>query len=475
MIHSNKQSVQNNLNKDLNSNLCKLFLEYLIKKTKIKLKFMKISVNLIQKMQMKIANQKIILSLRESQHNFYNENIWTCTAQNQLIYINQIKVYKLFTLASYQQINQPIYIQISQNIQINTNLINFKNQQIKMSDTEGNAEIDLATVKKRKNIKNVDKQDDDAKKKEQMDTVKVGQNKKEMPKKKKSSSKESLVSSVSEQKNQQKKAAKNNNKKALKNLHEDKIDDENTDESDSEEQIAKEDISTCEQKPKGGKGGKKEPKANNKNKYSVQDFQTLIDYMKNSNKPFNATTLESNLKGKTQFKKGSIEAALAQGVEEKQIVKKAYGSAYVFWYNQELLPIVNKEEIEYLTNEILNKQKDASEVNQKLRNLISQLSKVMQEKTNDQLLIEIEKFKQQIFQLDQDMQYFTSESFVPEDSNIVRQIEDKLAKIEGIYKKRKRTCEEAVKDLLENQEESISLQQMFQTIGIDEADNQTFI
>ncbi|KAL4438949.1 hypothetical protein ABPG74_016669 [Tetrahymena malaccensis] len=344
-----------------------------------------------------------------------------------------------------------------------------------MSDTEGNPEIDLATVKKRKNVKNADKQDEDAKKKDQMETVKVGQNKKEMPKKKKSSSKDSLISSVSEQKNQQKKAAKNNNKKALKNIDVEKIDDENTDESDSEEQIIKEDISICEQKPKGGKGGKKEPKANNKNKYSVQDFQILIDYMKNSNKPFNATTLESNLKGKTQFKKGSIEAALTQGVEEKQIVKKAYGSAYVFWYNQELLPVVNKEEIEQLTNEILNKQKEASEVNQKLRNLISQLSKVMQEKTNDQLLLEIEKFKQQIFQLDQDMQYFTSESFVPEDSNVVRQIEDKLAKIEGIYRKRKRTCEEAVKDLLENQEESISLQQMFQTIGIDEADNQAFV
>ncbi|EAS00736.3 TBP1 interacting protein (macronuclear) [Tetrahymena thermophila SB210] len=345
-----------------------------------------------------------------------------------------------------------------------------------MSDTEVNTEIDLGTVKKRKNAKNVDKQqDEDAKKKDQMDTVKIGQNKKEMPKKKKSSSKESLVSSVSEQKNQQKKAAKNNNKKALKNLDEEVIGDENTDESDSDEQIAKEDISTCDQKPKGGKGAKKEQKANNKNKYSVQDYQTLIDYMKNSNKPFNATTLESNLKGKTQFKKGSIEAALSQAVEEKYIVRKAYGSAYVFWYNQELLPVVNKEEIEQLTNEILNKQKEASEVNQKLRNLVSQLSKVMQEKTNDQLQLEIEKFKQQIFQLDQDMQYFTSESFIPEDSNVVRQIEDKLAKIEGIFKKRKRTCEEAVKDLLENQEESISLQQMFQTIGIDEADNSALI
>lgn len=80
-----------------------------------------------------------------------------------------------------------------------------------------------------------------------------------------------------------------------------------------------------------------------------------MEYIREANKPFNSTTLESNLKAKTSFKKGSIDVALNQAVEEGLLQKKQYGSASVYWYNQDLLPVVSKEEIEGLTESILKK------------------------------------------------------------------------------------------------------------------------
>ena len=56
--------------------------------------------------------------------------------------------------------------------------------------------------------------------------------------------------------------------------------------------------------------------------------------------------MESNLKGRTGFKKGTTELALNQGVEEGKFIKKAYGATFIFWYNQDLLPAVQKEDIE---------------------------------------------------------------------------------------------------------------------------------
>lgn len=113
--------------------------------------------------------------------------------------------------------------------------------------------------------------------------------------------------------------------------------------------------------------------------------------MRETNKPFNATTLESNLKSRTTFKKGSIEIALNQAQEEGHIVKKAYGNSLVFWYNQDLLPIVSKEEIEGLTNKILAKQQEYAEKSLALRTVNASLTKVMSSKTDEQLRTDILK------------------------------------------------------------------------------------
>lgn len=76
------------------------------------------------------------------------------------------------------------------------------------------------------------------------------------------------------------------------------------------------------------------------------DYNILVEYLRETNKPYNGTTLESNLKGRTGFKKGTTELALNQGVEEGKFIKKAYGATFIFWYNQDLLPAVQKEDIE---------------------------------------------------------------------------------------------------------------------------------
>ena len=67
--------------------------------------------------------------------------------------------------------------------------------------------------------------------------------------------------------------------------------------------------------------------------YSFSDYQMLLEYMRDSNKPFNSTTLESNLKSRSTLKKATLEMALIQAVEDGHLTKKSYGASSIFWYN----------------------------------------------------------------------------------------------------------------------------------------------
>lgn len=61
-----------------------------------------------------------------------------------------------------------------------------------------------------------------------------------------------------------------------------------------------------------------------------------------------------------------------------------------------------------------------------------QLSKIMSERTDDQLKQDVDKYKLLLLSQEAELTFYSSNEFIPEDPKLVNAVEDRLVKIEVI-------------------------------------------
>ncbi|KAL4483257.1 hypothetical protein ABPG74_019283 [Tetrahymena malaccensis] len=226
-----------------------------------------------------------------------------------------------------------------------------------------------------------------------------------------------------------------------------------------------------EVKPKGKGGAAKKGAPAKKGKKdeddgSPVDDDTVLEYMKKANRPYSLINICDNLHGK--IKKTALQKMLDGLVSKNKLTCKEFGKAKIYLMNQDLLPQVDKSELEQMQNDLNEKRVYLREIGEEIKELTKKIATYNKQLTNAQIQEEIVKNEKMIKQLEDKMHFYQSDKFVQASEADVKKYEEAYQKMEKEYKRRRRMCKDGIGQIAEGMNKKLS--EVQELIGIEEED-----
>ncbi|KRX03100.1 hypothetical protein PPERSA_10181 [Pseudocohnilembus persalinus] len=233
-------------------------------------------------------------------------------------------------------------------------------------------------------------------------------------------------------------------------------------------QIHSTQASTKSNNKKNENKGKQEKKGKEENFDKVQE--KIVEFLKKTNQPFTIKLITDNLK--KIISEGKMKKLMEEYVknnadnEKREILTKQFSPSPLFWYNQNLLEELNKEEMQALQQELKEKrQLTLNSLNQFTLCQKEEIS-LKQQLTNEQLDQEIDKHEKLLEDVEKQLEYYQSDQYEPVDEQIMNNLIAENKKIRAVYRQRKELIDYFGQELADNM--GIKLKQMYETMKIDD-------
>ncbi|KAK9717705.1 hypothetical protein K7432_006028 [Basidiobolus ranarum] len=111
--------------------------------------------------------------------------------------------------------------------------------------------------------------------------------------------------------------------------------------------------------------------------------QTVLDYLRKTNRPYSATDVFNNLHGAVG--KTAVQKILTQLVEKEEIIGKAYGKQWVYCISQDKFETPSQEDLNEMDKSIEEIKQKVAQEKEKNKQLTSVLSGLNNSLTNEEI------------------------------------------------------------------------------------------
>jgi len=176
------------------------------------------------------------------------------------------------------------------------------------------------------------------------------------------------------------------------------------------------------------------------------DVFTVMSYFEKMNRPYNAQILSDNLQG--TIGKTTLNKILQTLTDDGKLTCKEFGKQKLYWRNQELLQVEDKEELSILDKKLENLEEELEKLNEECSKLSSELKTIITLPTNSETEIRIKTLSTENTDLEEKLKLIKGKSIVitPEEK---KKAEKDYDSFRLQWKKRKRMCKEIVDQLTE--------------------------
>jgi len=140
------------------------------------------------------------------------------------------------------------------------------------------------------------------------------------------------------------------------------------------------------------------------------DVFTVMSYFEKMNRPYNAQILSDNLQG--AIGKTTLNKILQTLTDDGKLTCKEFGKQKLYWRNQELLQVADKEELSILDKKLENLEEELEKLNEECSKLSSELKTIITLPTNSETEIRIKTLSTENTDLEEKLKLIKGKSIV---------------------------------------------------------------
>jgi len=140
------------------------------------------------------------------------------------------------------------------------------------------------------------------------------------------------------------------------------------------------------------------------------DVFTVMSYFQKMNRPYNALILSDNLQG--TIGKTTLNKILQTLTDDGKLTCKEFGKQKLYWRNQELLQVEDKEELSILDKKLENLEEELEKLNEECSKLSSELKTIITLPTNSETEIRIKTLSTENTDLEEKLKLIKGKSIV---------------------------------------------------------------
>lgn len=140
------------------------------------------------------------------------------------------------------------------------------------------------------------------------------------------------------------------------------------------------------------------------------DVFTVMSYFQKMNRPYNALIFSDNLQG--TIGKTTLNKILQTLTDDGKLTCKEFGKQKLYWRNQELLQVEDKEELSILDKKLENLEEELEKLNEECSKLSSELKTIITLPTNSETEIRIKTLSTENTDLEEKLKLIKGKSIV---------------------------------------------------------------